>query len=61
MKNNWSPDSWRNKPAQQLPDYPDMDALKAAEQRVTGLPPLVFAGEARCNGEVIPVARWRLC
>lgn len=44
---NWAPDTWRNKTAKQLPDYPDQAALKAAEQTMTAMPPLVFAGEAR--------------
>src|SRR5580692_9623779 len=44
---NWTPDSWRAKPAMQQPAYPDADKLKAAEARLARLPPLVFAGEAR--------------
>lgn len=44
---NWSPESWRNKPAKQLPNYPDETALKNVETRLARLPPLVFAGEAR--------------
>ena len=47
MAGNWSPDSWRNKPIIQVPEYRDTDALKAAESRLRGYPPLVFAGEAR--------------
>lgn len=47
MKNNWSTASWRDKPAQQLPDYPDQEALNAAEKTIERMPPLVFAGEAR--------------
>jgi 3-deoxy-7-phosphoheptulonate synthase len=43
----WSPDSWRTKPAKQLPTYPDAAALKSVEDRLAKLPPLVFAGEAR--------------
>jgi 3-deoxy-7-phosphoheptulonate synthase len=43
----WTPDSWREKPAKQLPAYRDADALAAAEARLAGLPPLVFAGESR--------------
>lgn len=43
----WSPDSWRQKTALQLPAYPDADALKKVEQKLSTLPPLVFAGEAR--------------
>ena len=44
---DWSPSSWRDKPAQQLPEYPDPVALKAMETRLASYPPLVFAGEAR--------------
>ncbi len=47
MAQNWSPDSWRAKPVQQMPKYDDQSALKAAEKELAGLPPLVFAGEAR--------------
>ena len=43
----WTPDSWREKPALQLPNYPDPAALKEAEVQLRKLPPLVFAGEAR--------------
>lgn len=44
---SWTPSSWRNKPALHLPDYPDAQALAAAEARLRALPPLVFASEAR--------------
>lgn len=43
----WTPDSWREKPALQLPQYPDKDALANAEATLRKMPPLVFAGEAR--------------
>lgn len=43
----WSPDSWRSKPAKQLPAYDDRSALTAVEEEVRRMPPLVFAGEAR--------------
>ena len=43
----WTPDSWRTKPIQQTPSYPDQVALRAMEARLHGYPPLVFAGEAR--------------
>ncbi len=43
----WTPESWRTKPARQMPDYPDETALKRAESALSALPPLVFAGEAR--------------
>jgi 3-deoxy-7-phosphoheptulonate synthase len=44
---NWSPESWRFKPIQQSPTYPDQVALTAAEEKLRRYPPLVFAGEAR--------------
>ena len=47
MAQNWNPTSWRQKPIQQVPDYPDMAALDATEARLAKYPPLVFAGEAR--------------
>jgi 3-deoxy-7-phosphoheptulonate synthase len=43
----WTPQSWREKPIRQAPTYPDQQALTAAEARLRGYPPLVFAGEAR--------------
>lgn len=47
MVERWSPDSWRSKPAKQLPTYPDPSKVEAVEQRLSSYPPLVFAGEAR--------------
>ena len=43
----WTPRSWRGKPIQQAPEYPDADALAAVERQLASFPPLVFAGEAR--------------
>jgi 3-deoxy-7-phosphoheptulonate synthase len=43
----WSPESWREKPICQVPEYPDSAALTAVETRLKTHPPLVFAGEAR--------------
>jgi 3-deoxy-7-phosphoheptulonate synthase len=43
----WSPNSWRDKPIQQVPAYPDAAALAATEKQLATYPPLVFAGEAR--------------
>ncbi|MBF9029918.1 3-deoxy-7-phosphoheptulonate synthase class II [Rhodobacterales bacterium HKCCE3408] len=43
----WSKNDWRAKPRVQMPDYPDTDALRAAETQLAKYPPLVFAGEAR--------------
>ncbi|MEM6616264.1 MAG: 3-deoxy-7-phosphoheptulonate synthase class II [Pseudomonadota bacterium] len=47
MMSDWTPQSWRQKPIIQVPDYPDPDKLDAAEARLKSFPPLVFAGEAR--------------
>jgi len=47
MPERWSPDSWRKKPIQQVPDYPDPQALADVEKQLATFPPLVFAGEAR--------------
>ncbi len=43
----WAPDSWRSRPAAQQPDWPDEADLKRVHAQLAGLPPLVFAGEAR--------------
>ncbi|MFG0418195.1 class II 3-deoxy-7-phosphoheptulonate synthase [Pseudomonas sp. zjy_8] len=47
MPHAWSPESWRAKPIQQQPEYPDASHLARVEQTLAGYPPLVFAGEAR--------------
>ena len=47
MIQNWTPQSWRDKPALQMPTYPNLDALQRSESALRKLPPLVFAGEAR--------------
>ena len=47
MAATWNKESWRAKPIQQVPDYPDADALANAEETLRSFPPLVFAGEAR--------------
>ena len=45
---DWSPSSWRTKPALHIPgDYPDPAKLAAVEKQLSSYPPLVFAGEAR--------------
>jgi 3-deoxy-D-arabino-heptulosonate 7-phosphate (DAHP) synthase class II len=43
----WTPDSWRSKRAAQQPHWPDEGELKRVHAQLNGLPPLVFAGEAR--------------
>ena len=47
MSERWMPDSWRKKPIQQMPEYPDPQALADVEKQLATFPPLVFAGEAR--------------
>jgi 3-deoxy-7-phosphoheptulonate synthase len=44
---SWSPADWRDSPADQQPAWPDEAALDQALKHLSGLPPLVFAGEAR--------------
>ncbi len=45
---NWTPASWRAKPAKHIPeDYPSVEKLAEVETTLSGYPPLVFAGEAR--------------
>ncbi len=46
-KRIWSRSSWRDLPALQQPDWPDLGAVDSALKRLSSLPPLVFAGEAR--------------
>ncbi len=43
----WSPDSWRQKPVQQVPTYPDAQRLEDVEAQLRKFPPLVFAKEVR--------------
>ena len=45
--NEWTPVSWRDKPIQQQPQYPDQTSLQAVEKQIAALPPLVFAAETR--------------
>src|SRR5258707_9697443 len=47
MAERWAPDTWRKKPIQQVPDYPDRAVLGEVEKQLASFPPLVFAGEAR--------------
>jgi 3-deoxy-7-phosphoheptulonate synthase len=44
---NWSPESWKSKPAKHMPIYPDAAKVDATVARLRNYPPLVFAGEAR--------------
>ncbi|HEU5003422.1 MAG TPA: 3-deoxy-7-phosphoheptulonate synthase class II [Actinomycetota bacterium] len=43
----WRPESWRDHPAGQQPEWEDAGALDRALKELRNLPPLVFAGEAR--------------
>jgi len=43
----WSPAGWRSRPAVQQPEWPDAPSAETALDELRGLPPLVFAGEAR--------------
>jgi 3-deoxy-7-phosphoheptulonate synthase len=47
MAGSWTPDSWRQRPIEQNPSYPDQGALRAVEAELASFPPLVFAGEVR--------------
>ena len=50
MKNKnsiWKKDSWRGLPIRQQPNYKDQTHLKKIEEKISKLPPLVFAGEVR--------------
>lgn len=47
MDQVWRRDGWRAREARQLPEYTDAAALEAVLGRLSGYPPLVFAGEAR--------------
>jgi 3-deoxy-7-phosphoheptulonate synthase len=55
---NWTPSSWRARPALQLPAYADDGALRGAEQRLATLPALIFPGEiAQLRTRLAAVAR----
>ena len=45
--NQWSLDSWREKPILQQPTYEDQNLLEEVEKRLRKYPPLVFAEEVR--------------
>ncbi len=44
---DWNKSSWQNLTALQQPNWPDKEKLEEALQTLSGLPPLVFAGEIR--------------
>ncbi|MBO7927738.1 3-deoxy-7-phosphoheptulonate synthase class II [Pseudoalteromonas sp. K222D] len=43
----WNPNSWRELPILQQPNYPDQESLKSVEAQLKSAPPLVFAEETR--------------
>ena len=45
LPERWSPGSWRQRPATQLPAYPDAAALAEVQAELHGLPPLVTSWE----------------
>ena len=45
LQTQWHPESWRDRPALQLPKYPDPDELASTLQELRGLPPLVTSWE----------------
>lgn len=44
---SWNPNSWRDLPILQQPQYPDQEELKTVESQLKSAPPLVFAEETR--------------
>ncbi|EWS96857.1 MAG: class II 3-deoxy-7-phosphoheptulonate synthase [Pseudoalteromonas tetraodonis] len=44
---SWNPNSWRELPILQQPQYPDQNVLKSVESQLKSAPPLVFAEETR--------------
>ena len=55
---SWSPQSWRNFPIKQQPEYENIDELRAVEEQLKQFPPLIFAGEAReLKSQLAKVAR----
>ena len=56
----WSPSSWRSHPALHQPEWPSEERAEAARAKLAGVPPLVFAGEARqLRGALAEVAAGR--
>jgi 3-deoxy-7-phosphoheptulonate synthase len=55
---SWSPDSWRNKPIKQAPDYPDKGVLSKSVAELKRLPPIVHPREiVRLKEHLRDVAR----
>lgn len=45
LPTDWTPDSWRARPALQMPTYPDAEALAGVQDELRALPPLVTSWE----------------
>ena len=67
MAQQWTPDSWQQRTALQMPDYTDAALLDGALNKLCGFPPLVFAGEVNAlrrrlaqvfGRKWLPIARW---
>ena len=56
MSDAWTRTSWRERPALQMPEYPDPVALASTVARLSSYPPLVFAGEAHMPAFPLRVA-----
>lgn len=52
----WSLESWKDRKALQLPEYPNEAELETVLKSLESFPPLVFAGEARSLEEKIAEA-----
>ncbi|MDX1672684.1 MAG: 3-deoxy-7-phosphoheptulonate synthase class II [Balneolaceae bacterium] len=42
---DWSPDSWKDFPVKQLPEYPDQEALEQSYEKLQSQPPLITSWE----------------
>jgi 3-deoxy-7-phosphoheptulonate synthase len=49
----WSPSAWRTLPALHQPEWPDPGQAESVAARISSMPPLVFAGEARIVREAL--------
>jgi len=59
MDKNWKPDSWKTKSAKHLPNYKNAVNLKIVTDKLSGYPPLVFAGESRNLLKELGDSKWK--
>ena len=57
LAEGWSPASWRERQAAQMPQYPDADALAQAMDELRALPPLVTSWEILALKQQVAEAR----